>query len=278
MNDQTEVAPSEATEEDVSEDTKGQEKDQPAEAKTESAEDPKGKDAPEEEAEEKSPSKSRHQRRKAEMERLRGELDEANSAAKDATDRLARIQEAAKATQPPNESDFKDYTDYLVALAAHQSVAALDKRETSALEDQATQAQEKVDQIQQLREQELNLAWAEQVEEAKGRYADWDQVANDPTLPVNDTMVSLIKGSDAAADVYYHLATNRAEAAKIYGMEPLDAARAIGAIEARMSLPKARTQTEAPDPINPVKPRSTPGAKAPEEMNAEEYRKWREGQ
>lgn len=272
MTEDTDVAPSEATEKGVSEDTKpkGQEQTPPADAE----ETPKGEEKAEEQ---KSASQARRERRKAEMTRLRGEAEKARAAEQVANDRLARIRDAANAAQPPKEADFPDYNDYLVAMAAHQSVAALDKRETSALETEAAEAKAKAEAIQEQRNQELNVAWGEQVMEAKTRYADWDEVANDPTLPVSDTMAGLIKGSDVGADVYYHLATNRAEAAQIYGMEPLEAARAIGAIEARMSLPRARTQTEAPEPLTPVRPGgSPPGAKNPEEMSADEYRKARE--
>ena len=59
-------------------------------------------------------------------------------------------------------------------------------------------------------------------------------------------MTDLILTSDVGADVAYHLGQNRALAAQIAEMNPVEAARAIGRIEASIVAPKPRTETKAP--------------------------------
>ena len=58
-------------------------------------------------------------------------------------------------------------------------------------------------------------------------------------------------------------------------MNPVEAARAIGRIEASIALPKPRTETKAPDPINPVRG-SAAASRNPDNMSYVEWVKWRE--
>ena len=120
-------------------------------------------------------------------------------------------------------------------------------------------------------------AWTAQVAEAKGKYADFDQVALANDLTVTKAMGELIMTSDAGPDVLYYLGQNRALAAQIAAMNPAEAARVIGRIEERVmsQAPKPRTETKAPAPINPV--RGSAGAsRNPENMSYVEWVKWRE--
>ncbi|NBT32031.1 MAG: hypothetical protein EBT13_09070 [Rhodobacteraceae bacterium] len=117
--------------------------------------------------------------------------------------------------------------------------------------------------------------WAEQAEDAKARYSDFDQVVSAPDLPISPAMARVITSSDVGADVAYWLGTNKAEAARIAQMSDLDMARALGAIEARVSMPKVKTLPTAPDPVKPVRPKGT-AQKRPEDMTVAEFNKWRE--
>lgn len=254
------VVESEATE-----NTEGQEQDQPAEDEAK----PEGEDKPEDE--EVSKSKARRERRKAEMARLKQEAREADEKSQKLQARLDRIEQAAQSQQPPKEGDFEDYNEYLMALAAHRSVAALDERDKREITEETEAQKKQSEALRKQAEAELAESWQEQVLEAKERYADFDQVALDPRVPVTDDMVNLIASSDNGADIAYFLGSNRQEAARISQMEPLEQARALGAIEARLSMPKPKTQTEAPDPITPIKPKSSGGLKDPSKMSMEEY-------
>ena len=88
-------------------------------------------------------------------------------------------------------------------------------------------------------------------------------------------MTDLILTSDVGADVAYHLGQNHALAAQIAAMNPVEAARAIGRIEAGIVQPKPRTETKAPDPISPVRG-SAGAARDPEKMSYRDFVKFRE--
>lgn len=253
-----EVEASEATES-----TEGQVESQPAEDE--------GK-APE--AEEVSPSKARRERRKAEMDRLHREKAETAEKLAQTEARLKRIEEAASQAQPPKEGDFASYEEYQAGLAAFHSMRAFDDRQRREVEQEATTHKEALSQREQARKAELQANWQEQRAEASQKYADFDAVfAND--VPVSAEMAEMIAGSDHGIDVAYYLGSNRQEAAKIAQLTPLEQARRIGAIEARVSTPSPSKTTKAPEPITPI---SGNGAAPtdPAKMSADQYRKWRE--
>ena len=73
----------------------------------------------------------------------------------------------------------------------------------------------------------------------------------------------------------YHLGQNRALAAQIAKLPLAEAARAIGRIEASLQAPKPRTETQAPNPIAPV--RGSVGAtRDPAKMSFAEFKAFRE--
>jgi hypothetical protein len=116
----------------------------------------------------------------------------------------------------------------------------------------------------------IEQSWTAQLADAKARYADFDAVALSDEVPVTPAMGDLIKTSDVGADVAYHLGQNRGLAAQIAKMNPLEAARAIGRIEASLQMPKARTETNAPQPITPVRGGASASLNA-DKMSMEEY-------
>lgn len=219
-----------------------------------------------------SPSKARRERRKAEMERLRNEAEEAKRERDQLTERRQKIEQAAQASQPPKESDFADYNDFLMASGAYHAQKAWDDRQTRDVDEQISAHDERIKQAEQQRQQEVAQEWAAQVDEAKARYADFEQVAF--SAPISDDVAQMVAASDQGADLAYYLGSNVQEAERISKLPPLEAARAIGTIEARLSLPKPKTTTETPDPIDPVKPKAS-ASKDPAKMSNAEYRKWR---
>ena len=125
------------------------------------------------------------------------------------------------------------------------------------------------------REREVLVnAWMNTREEAKTRYADFETVALRGWEP-SPVMTDLILTSDVGADVAYHLGQNHALAAQIAAMNPVEAARAIGRIEAGIVQPKPRTETKAPDPISPVRG-SAGAARDPEKKSYRDFVKFRE--
>lgn len=270
MSEETGVAPDqEATEEGVTEEAT-QEEDQQAEEATEGEE---GEQPESTEGDDK--PKSRHQRRKEQMERYRQEAEEANRKYEAVQERLKRLEEAAGTSQPPKEGDFASYEEYQAALSAHHAMRMMDGRTKQEAEREAQAYQQEMQRIEQERSQEVAQGWAAQVTEARERYADFEQVAF--KAPISDQVAQMIAGMDAGADVAYQLGLNPAEARRISSLSPMEAAMELGRMEARVSTPKPRTATQAPEPVKPVRPKAST-QKDPSKMSISEYRKWRAGQ
>lgn len=264
-----EVVQSEAeqvTAPEAAESTEGQVENQPAEDK--------GKEP---EAEEKvSASKARRERRKAELNRVKEEsaqFEAENARLRAQIDRL----KGAEKTPPPRIEDYDDHDEYVAALSAHKAAELMDQRQVAALESEAEQRTQRQQALHQRQMAEAQENWAAQVEEAKGRYADFDAVVTAPDVPITQNMANLLKLSDVGADVAYHLGMNKQQALQIAQMPPAEQAGAMRMLEQFVAVqtPKPRTQTQAPDPVTPVSPKAT-GHKDPSEMTAGEYRAWRE--
>ncbi|WP_028955915.1 hypothetical protein [Sulfitobacter sp. 20_GPM-1509m] len=249
----------------TSETDEGQEKDQPAEDKAKDAE-----------AEEKiSRSKARRERRKAELEQQREAAEAAERELTEAKRKLSRFEEALQHAQPPKEADFASYEEYQAKLSAYHSLRAFDERAMKDTKSEAEERQRTYEQLQQRRQAEARSMFEESCSEARERYADFDAVARNPSVAVSKDMADIIVGLDAGPDVLYHLGKNPAQAAQIANMPTVQAALAIGRIEAGLAMPKPITKSNAPDPITPIRGSGSP-SKDPAKMSPAEYRKWRE--
>lgn len=221
-------------------------------------------------------SKKRRERERAHKDRLRTERDAALNEAAAADARAQKILRAGSAIEAPKESDFSDYTEFVAAKAVWQHAKQAAERDAGFVGEEAAAAKAKAAQIDALERQAQIESWEASKVEAQTRYADFDIVVSKPGLfPVGTHLPDLVIGSEQAADVAYALASDRRLHDAILQMPPLEAARAIGRLEASLTQPKARTSTNAPDPIAPV--RGSGGAnRNPVAMTAAEYRAWRQ--
>lgn len=241
------------------ESTEGQEETQPAEAE------------PEGEAEEKkSKSAERRERRKAEMERLRQSEAEATARAREAAERLKAAREAAKALTPPKQADYQDFEEYQAALSSFKTLAALDEREAKRLEAQAEQERQAVEAARRARQIEAAQNWNAAIAEGRERYQDFEAVVLSESVPFTPQVADVVRQSDAAADVAYHLAKNTDLLRQMAGMDAVTMARTVGRIEAQLEAMQTQTETKAPAPIKPVKP-SGAAVKDPAKMTMAEY-------
>ena len=265
----TEAEQAEAAE--APESTEGQVETPPADG--EEGENP---EAPKEEK--KSASQLRRERRRAEMERMRESEALAIAERDKAQAELARLK-SAQAGQPPKEGDFESYDEYQAALSAYKVEQALDARQERDIQDRLKEQETVLEGVSKDREAELAQNWMDQVVEARTRYQDFDEVVMKPShseLPITAVMAQVLAASDSGADVAYHLGTHPQEAARIARMSDLEAAVEIGRLESRLSAPKPKIQSSAPEPINPVNPKARASAKDPGDMSPSEYRAWRE--
>lgn len=247
----------------ATENTEGQVEDQPAEVV--------------ETEEQKSKSKLRRERREAADRRDREEAQKALEKERESTARLERIKAAAKAVVEPKESDFPDPLEYVAAKSAWQNTQMSARYNESEITGEI-EAEKRARQIAaERRMNERVKDFQDGIPEAKTRYADFDAVMNVARNGeiVGQAISEMILESDIPHDLAYHLGKNPEQARALSNMNPVQAAREIGRIEARLSLPKAKTQSTAPDPINPVRGNArTP--KNPDGMSPQEYRAWRE--
>jgi hypothetical protein len=218
----------------------------------------------------KSEAAKRREREKAYRARLQSEAAEAKAEAEQARARRQAILDAGKKEAPPKESDFPDPLEFAAAKAIWGAEGKYREREANGAGEAATAAEQRAKDIEARERAVIEQSWTTQLAEAKAKYSDFEAVALSDEVPVTPVMGDLIKTSDVGADVAYHLGQNRALAAQIAKMNPLDAARAIGRIEASLQQPKARTETNAPPPISPVRG-SASAPLNPDKMSMQDY-------
>lgn len=245
----------------AAETTEGQVEPQPAEADGET---PETEDEP-------SPSKIRRERRKAAKAEAQRRLQDLTAENERLQAQIAEYQQYAE-TPPPRQEDFPDYDDYVAAKNAHVALQTMDGREKARLEREAEAKQRQLDDAQAQNLQAARDNWAAVTEEAKLRYADFDAVVTANDLPITQDMAQHMMLSEHGADIAYFLGTNKGEAEAIAQMPPDKRAGAMAMLERFVprQVPKPRTQTQAPPPVDPVKPKSS-GTKRVEDMTMAEY-------
>lgn len=269
MSEQELAAPSEAADEAVisemteaseaTENTEGQVDDQPAEA-AKPAEDERTK------------SQARRERREAAERRAREEAEANAKRLADSEARLARIRKAAQAVEAPKESDFNDPLDYVAASAAYRQAQVAARMQEAEIGGEMDALKEAQKLAAQMRQQERMAEFAETIPEARARYADFDtalEVAKRSDI-VSPALAEMVLESERPHDLAYHLGKNPELARTLSQMNPVQAARKLGAIEASLSLPRAKTQSSAPEPVNPVRGGASP-IKNPDKMSVGEW-------
>ena len=94
----------------------------------------------------------------------------------------------------------------------------------------------------------------ERVQRLRSRVKDFDEVMARATLPVAPHVERLLLASKKSDKLSYVLGKNQAKLAQLNRMSSEEAAREIGRLEGRLSLPSAtRTKTQARKPITPLK-------------------------
>lgn len=151
-----------------------------------------------------------------------------------------------EAPKPPRLEDFNyDQQAYEDARLAFNTEQAVNK---------AVAETRKTDNETKLREarQELVEEFNEGVSKIKDRIADYDAVMESCRVDLRKDVADLILSSEKGPHLVYELAKNNgAKLREVQSLTPVEAARAIGRIEARLSLPTPKTQTQAPTPIRP---------------------------
>jgi hypothetical protein len=153
--------------------------------------------------------------------------------------RAAEKQLKAPAEIPPIEQ-FASPDEYADALAEKKAEELLARREQARMQS------------------EIIESYHDKEEEARNKYDDFEQVAYNPKLPITDAMAQTIQSSDVGPDMAYYLGSNPKEAERISRLTPLQQAKELGKIEAKLAdNPVVKKTSSAPAPIAPVTARSS---------------------
>lgn len=160
-------------------------------------------------------------------------------------ERLAKLE-----TVEPKLEDFEyDESQYQAALIAHHS-KQIRKDE---LAENATDTKARIETVNTEAEtakvETYNLRAAEFADKAK----DFQAVVSASNLPISDAVQGQILDSDMGPEIAYYMAKNPGEGVKIAHLSnPMEAAKAIGRLEARLSQPPPKRTTQAPPPLKAV--------------------------
>ena len=206
---------------------------------------------------EKPKRKPRHERYQRQIERLRHENAElrsrSNAGSLSEREIAAKVEEIAGA--PPKESEFNgDYLAYERALTVYE----LDKKH--ATREVKAQVQRSASEHAE-RMRELAEAHDERIDGFRKTAPDFDKVMRAAaSLKASPAVETLILESESSAHLVYYFAKNPSRLDDVNRMGERDAAREIGRIESRLSLPNQKKQTQAPKPVKPLKGAAAPSS------------------
>lgn len=168
----------------------------------------------------------------------------------------------------PKEADFEDYAAFEDAKQDYRLRKVLAEQRATDREAQASTQQAHA-------RREAVEAFQDRLDDVRDAIPDADKVlkaaADQKVEPhVQDLVVESEKGGLLA----YYLAKNPDKLAELNRMSERQAAKAVGALEARLTLAKPKTATSAPAPARPVAGAAAP-SRDPSSMSMEEYAAFR---
>lgn len=186
-------------------------------------------------------------RLKAENEALRGRDGGGVPSDQAQLQRALEYAVLQKIGDPPRQEDFgNDYVAFANAKLAYEIDARQVSREVRR--DFATAIKTEQDRVAgQVAEHK------ERVQRLRSRVKDFDEVMARATLPVMPHVERLLLASKKSDRLTYVLGKNQAKLAQLNRSSPEEAAREIGRLEGRLSLPPAKSKTQARKPIAPLR-------------------------
>lgn len=223
----------------------------------------------------------------AELTKARAEAEARAKVAEDNLANALKLQERAKPAEEdqepvrPTRDSFTDPDAYDTAILAYADekaahTARKQVKEMLAEQQGAVQKQEQERQLTEIRE-----SYNVRLEKARGKYADFEEVAQTPDVQVSMPMAHVIMTSEQGPDIQYYLGKNPEEAQRIAsftlktpeGLMP-DVSRQLyemGLLAARIQPVSKPPISNAPPPVKALKPASAVTAKTPDEESMEEY-------
>jgi hypothetical protein len=178
-------------------------------------------------------------------------------------------QKSAEATDgEPDPGTFETHAEYVKALTKWEI-----KQEKKAQAEEENRSKLVSDQEKTVKaHQERVKAYSEKNDDF------WELIESVDDVVVSPAIGQLIMQSENGPELMLALAKDRKEYERINKLSPLDAARALGRIEAKLQASEEETKkptetkiTKAPKPIDPVGASKSSVNKSPEEMTFTEY-------
>lgn len=214
-------------------------------------------------------------------------IDELTRKRYDAEREAAYWRDLALKQQPPAQPDA-------TRTAAPQELPTLAqfgydemKYQAALIEYAAQEAERRT--LERIREDQTRTQQAQGRSAFEKRQAEFLQampdyrakVLEDRNLPISTPMLEVIVESEQGPAIAYYLAENRDLAEQIARLPPVQAARAIGRIEARLeanrpaAAPQAPPVSKAPPPPPRIEATEPAVDKDPDQMSPEAWLKWR---
>lgn len=173
--------------------------------------------------------------------------------------------------QPPRREDYQDYEAYIDARAEYRAALVFEQR----LQEASRQAQQRQSQEQVARSvQQDRAAIAQSADKFRATAKDFDEVMAGLDVPSTPVMERAIARTENPAAVLYALGKKPEVAQQIAALDPVDQAKAIGAIEFALKSRPPQV-SKAPAPGNPVGGKPSLPSADPTRMSYDEFVAWR---
>jgi hypothetical protein len=150
----------------------------------------------------------------AELDALRQRLNELSTQPQKPATPAAPVVEP-EAPKPPQVADFDNYEDYVNAAIQFKAESIASTVVAKTLRERDEAAQREAAQRQQDAQFQK---YAEEVNQTKAEFPDFDQVVNRPDLPVSDAMKLALTTSGKGSLISYYFGKNPDECRRIFAM------------------------------------------------------------
>src|SRR5690606_33830576 len=171
------------------------------------------------------------------------------------------------ADDPAPTLDKFDSTEAWARAHAERTQREHERRASAAVERRLAEARQAETQEQ------VVTQWQSRLTEFAKAAPDAVAVIANPRLKISDAMREVITASELGPQLAYHLGKNPLEAARISRLPAVQAAAALGKLEAQLSkpaAPKPPPRTNAPPPPTPIDGAGVPSVD-PSKMSMNEY-------
>lgn len=173
--------------------------------------------------------------------------------------------EAPSNDERPDPSKYNSLEEYLDALSdwkVRQHLKQLHEQE----------ARRRAETEASIRMAELTARFDEAADRVRERIKDFDEVVFGADYPVTPPMFEAIMASEIGPEIAYYLGTHPREAARIARLDPINVAREIGKLEAKIAAQSSNPSkpgkpSSAPPPIKPLDGASSSGDDAPSDQD-----------